>query len=244
MLSQPFRNLRFLHVGSSGKHILTFGILYCTDAVWVGGITVDRFGCDYKNDTDCECDPDKEQIKIIFSKITCKSISPVYVMCHSLCIFYVANYIHIRTATPKAHVWHCQTLTRKITASANICSQSWCFIHGTSVPLGISLKLHSPNKNYSIKLQNRQTNVCCLYFLFSSSSFLQQLHKPNHITMHHQSLNAASPQMPIKGWTGACLLPWFEILIQVSLVRCKNVDWGTCWHQKQGRSLTRQTRNP
>lgn len=93
-------------------------------------------------------------------------------MRHSLCVFSVTNYNHDRSATPKAHVWHCQTLTGRkkiITASANtVFAHSGCFIHGTSVPLGISLKLCNPNKNYSIKLSkiNGQMFAAFISFLF------------------------------------------------------------------------------
>lgn len=107
---------------------------------------------------------------------------------------------------------------------------SWfhlCFMeHSTS-------SLRTPNKNYSINLCKINGQMFAI-FNFSGNT--------------NPCLNNASiiwtvsglPRLSIKGWSGACLLSWFEILIQVSLARCKTVDWGTCWHQKQGHSLTRQ----
>lgn len=39
----------------------------CTDVVRVDGISMNRFGRDAKNTTDCESDPDEEEKKKIFS---------------------------------------------------------------------------------------------------------------------------------------------------------------------------------
>ena len=73
-----------------------------------------------------------------------------------------------------------------ITASANICLQSPCFIHGTSVPLGISLKLRSPNRNYSIKLckTDGQMFAAFISFFFFFFFLFRSGPNPPPLTMH------------------------------------------------------------
>lgn len=171
MLLQPFRNPKFLHAVCPGIHILTFGISYCTDAVeWVELSRTDsdvitkwhklwissRRGINKDNLL-------KNNMQILMDRffLAC--------LCHvSQHVCFLCDQLYSQSHSNTKSV--CLTLpntNKKITAIANICSQSWCFIHWTSVPLGISLKLHSPNKNYSIKLCKIDWQIFTAFISFS-----------------------------------------------------------------------------
>lgn len=163
MLSESFRNLRFLHF-----------ILYrCSTSGW------NYHGLIWlwlQNDTYCEYIPSRVINKDNLLKNIMQMLMDRFYLA---CLCDVSQHVcflcdQLYSALHSNNKSGCLTLpntNKKTTASANICSQSWCFIHWTSVPLGISLKLRSSNKNYSIKLCEIDGQIfAALYPFFCSKN--------------------------------------------------------------------------